>query len=133
MSGLGNYLICKRFAVKAFLWSVAFVVQINIKHNTIAICENNEQLVTKTLFSITKKLNLRPCKNSNLTDKNLISSNFSNYVRINKIREVFPNIKHGDLNFSPVYPEDLKKNNNLNVKKSLRHDSIPSSIFRQCV
>ena len=36
-SGLGNYFVCKRFAVQTILWSLEFVIQINLKHNTIAV------------------------------------------------------------------------------------------------
>ena len=42
-------------------------------------------------INITKKLDLRPCKNSNLTDINVIISNFNNHGSIRKIREFFPN------------------------------------------
>ena len=36
-SGLGNYFVCKRFAVQTFLWSLEFVIHINLKHKTIAV------------------------------------------------------------------------------------------------
>ena len=42
-------------------------------------------------INVTKKLDLRPSKNSNLTDINVIISNFNNHVSIRKIREFFPN------------------------------------------
>ena len=29
--GLGNYFVCKRFAVQTLLWSLEFVIQINLK------------------------------------------------------------------------------------------------------
>ena len=39
-SGLGNYFVCKRFieihAVQTLLWSLEFVIQINLEHDTIA-------------------------------------------------------------------------------------------------
>ena len=35
-SGLGNYFVCKRFAVQTLLWSLGFVIQINLKHDIIA-------------------------------------------------------------------------------------------------
>ena len=35
--GLGNYFVCKRFAVHAVLWSLEFVIQINLERETIAI------------------------------------------------------------------------------------------------
>ena len=33
--GLGNYLVCKRFAVQSLLWSLEFVTQINLENRTI--------------------------------------------------------------------------------------------------
>ena len=36
-SGLCNYFACKRFAVQTLLWSLEFVIQINLEHNTIAV------------------------------------------------------------------------------------------------
>ena len=35
-SGLSNWLVCKRFAVQTFLWSLEFVIQIILEHDTIA-------------------------------------------------------------------------------------------------
>ena len=35
-SGLGNYFVYKRFAVQILLWSLEFVIQINLEHDTIA-------------------------------------------------------------------------------------------------
>ena len=68
--------------------------------------------MTKDLrYEIVKRSKLKSSFNKNRyhVNKNLITSNFSNYVRINKIPEVFLNIKHGDLNFTPVYLEYFKK------------------------
>ena len=36
-SGLGNDFVCKRFAVQTLLWSLEFVIQINLEHDTIAV------------------------------------------------------------------------------------------------
>ena len=36
-SGLGNYLACKIFAVQTLLWSLEFVFEINLEHDTIKI------------------------------------------------------------------------------------------------
>ena len=33
-SGLGNYFVCKRFAVQILMWSLEFVIQINLEHDT---------------------------------------------------------------------------------------------------
>ena len=35
--GLGNYFVCKRFAVQTLLWSLEFVIEINLEHDTIAV------------------------------------------------------------------------------------------------
>ena len=35
-SGLGNDFVCKRFAVQTLLWSLEFVIRIDLKHNNIA-------------------------------------------------------------------------------------------------
>ena len=35
--GLGNDFVWKRFAIQTFLWSLGFVIQINIEHDTIAV------------------------------------------------------------------------------------------------
>ena len=34
-SELGHYFVCKRFAVQTLLWSLEFVIQINLEHDTI--------------------------------------------------------------------------------------------------
>ena len=39
-SGLGSYFTCKRFAVQTHLWSLEFVIQINLKHDTIKVNVN---------------------------------------------------------------------------------------------
>ena len=36
-SRLGKYLICEIFAVQTLLWSLEFVIQINLEHDTIAV------------------------------------------------------------------------------------------------
>ena len=36
-SGLGNYFVCKRFAVQTLLWSLEFVILINFEHDTIEV------------------------------------------------------------------------------------------------
>ena len=33
--GLGNNFVCKRFAVQTFLWSMEFLILINLEHKTI--------------------------------------------------------------------------------------------------
>ena len=36
-SRLVNDFVCKRFAVQTLLWPMEFVIQINLKHDTIAV------------------------------------------------------------------------------------------------
>ena len=38
-NGLGNYFVCKRFEVQTLLWSLEFVIQINLEHDTITWLE----------------------------------------------------------------------------------------------
>ena len=37
LNGLGNYFVCKRFAVQTLLWSLELVIQINFEHDTITV------------------------------------------------------------------------------------------------
>ena len=60
-------------------------------------------------INVTKKLNLKPYKDSSLTDINGISSNFDNHISIKKIKESFPNTVSGDFNFQEDSRGDLKK------------------------
>ena len=56
-SGLGNYFVCKGFAVQTLLWSLEFVIRINLEHDTIAnrfnylICNS-----TKNICSCVQKI-----------------------------------------------------------------------------
>ena len=78
--------------------------------------------------NITSDLNLKPDKDSSLTNINGITSNFDNHMSIKKIKESFPNIVSGDFNFQEVSREDVKKEIiTLNVKKF----STNGSIFQQ--
>ena len=36
-NGLGNYFVCKRFTVQPLLWSLEFLIQINLEHDTVAV------------------------------------------------------------------------------------------------
>ena len=40
-NGLGNYFLCKRSAVQTLLWSLEFVIQVNLEHDTIAATIEN--------------------------------------------------------------------------------------------
>ena len=86
-------------------------------------------------INITKKLDLRPCKNSNLTDINVIISNFNNHVSIRKIREFFPNnwAQQFKYFFSLLKLKDVEKILNLNAKNSSAKRSIPATILNHCV
>ena len=42
-SGLGNDFMCKRFAVQILLWSLEFLIQINLHHDNIADINNCNQ------------------------------------------------------------------------------------------
>ena len=78
--------------------------------------------------NIIKDLNLKPHKDSSLTNINGITSNSDNHMSIKKIKESFPNIVSGDFNFQEVSREDVKKEIiTLNVKKF----STNGSIFQQ--
>ena len=76
--------------------------------NKITLVENdaiitNDKVISKTVnkffINTTKKLNLKPFKNSSDTDVNQITSVFKNHVSIRKLQECFPNIETDDFNF----------------------------------
>ena len=70
--------------------------------------------------NITKNLNLKPYKDSSLTDIIEITSNFDNHISIAKIKESFPNIVLRDFDFQEVSRENVKNGIiNLNLKKIL--------------
>ena len=56
-SGLGNDFACKRFAVQTLLWSLGFVIQINLEHDTIAF--TNISVVFITFYSVVDKINFK--------------------------------------------------------------------------
>ena len=103
----------------------------------ITLLENDSILtddkdITKAMnnfsVNIIKDLNLKPHKDSSLTNINGITSNSDNHMSIKKIKESFPNIVSGDFNFQEVSREDVKKEIiTLNVKKF----STNGSIFQQ--
>ena len=62
-------------------------------------------------------MNLKPYKDSSLTNINEITSNFDNHVSVKKIKESFPNIVSSDFNFQEFAREDIKQEIiNLNLK-----------------
>ena len=58
-------------------------------------------------INVTKKQDLKPYKNSTLTDVDSITSNFDNHRSIKKIQEYFPHSNHDDFNFTEVSLEDV--------------------------
>ena len=83
----------------------------------------NDRVISKAInkffINATKKLNLKPFKNSSDTDINQIPSVFQNHVSIREIQECFPNIKASDFNFRHVSLKEVKSEIlNLNIKKS---------------
>ena len=75
--------------------------------NKITLVENdafitNDKVISRTInkffINTSKKLNLKPFKNSSDTDINQITSVFKNHVSIRKIQKCFPNIKANDFN-----------------------------------
>ena len=85
--------------------------------NKITLVENdafitNDKVISRTInkffINTSKKLNLKPFKNSSDTDTNQITSVFKNHVSIRKIQKCFPNIKANDFNSRQV---SLKEEN----------------------
>ena len=88
--------------------------------------------MNKYFINTTKKLNLKPFKNSSNIDINQITSVFKNHLSIRKIQECFPNIKANDFNFRQVSFKEVKSEiSNLNMKKSSTKGSIPATILKQ--
>ena len=94
--------------------------QITLLENDSRLPDNKDIAKTMNNFFINiKNLNLKPRKDSLLTNVNGITTNFDNHVSIKKIKQSFPNIVSGNFDFQEVAREDVKKEIiNLNVKKS---------------
>ena len=87
--------------------------------------------MNKFFINATKKLNLKPFKNSSGTDINQITSVFKNHVSIKKIQECFPNIETNDFNFRKVSLKEVKSEIlNLSIKKSSTKGSTPATILK---
>ena len=85
--------------------------------------------MNKFFINTTKKLNLKPFKNSADTDINQITSVFQNHVSIRKIQQCFPNIKANDFNSRQVFLKEVKSEIlNLSTKKSSTKGSMPATI-----
>ena len=50
--GLGKYFVCKKFAVQTLLWSLEFVMQINLGHDNIAVWNLTQSWSISTLKSL---------------------------------------------------------------------------------
>ena len=55
-SGLGNYFVCKRFTVQTLLWSLEFVIQVNLGHGTTAVWNLARIWSISSYEIITKKI-----------------------------------------------------------------------------
>ena len=64
-NGLGNYFICKRFAVQTLLWSLGFVIQINLEHDAIIVWQLPQT------WSTSKKLMLSFGSKSGMSSKKI--------------------------------------------------------------
>ena len=51
-SGLGNYFVCKLFTIQTLLWSMEFVIQVNLEHDTIVIYSFGKNRNTVFLFQL---------------------------------------------------------------------------------
>ena len=95
--------------------------QITLLENDTKLTDDKETAKTMIFFfiNITKNVNLKPYKDSSLTNIEGITSNFENQISIKKIKESFSNIVSGDFNFQEVSREDVKKEIIiLNLKKN---------------
>ena len=101
--------------------------------NKITLVENdaiitNDRVISKTMntffINTTKRLNLKPFKNS--CDINQITSVFKNHQkeRIRKIQECFPNIEANEFNFRQVSLNEVRSEI-LNVKIKIRPLKVP--------
>ena len=69
--------------------------------------KNIAKTMNNFFTNITKNLNLKPYKDSSLTNINGTTPNFDNHLSIKKIKESFLNIVSGDFNFQEVAREDV--------------------------
>ena len=95
--------------------------QITLLENDTKLTDDKDTAKTMIFFfiNITKNVNLKPYKDSSLTNIEGITSNFENQISIKKIKESFSNIVSGDFNFQEVSREDVKKEIIiLNLKKN---------------
>ena len=74
---------------------------------------SDDKDIAKTMsnffINITKNLNLKPYKDSSITNINGITPKFDNHISIKKIKESFQNIASGNLVFKRLLERMLKK------------------------
>ena len=103
--------------------------------NKITLVENdaiitNDRVISKTMntffINTTKRLNLKPFKNSCGGDINQITSVFENHQkeRIRKIQECFPNMEVNEFNFRQVSLNEVRSEI-LNVKIKIHPLNVP--------
>ena len=56
-SALDNYFLCKKFTVQTLLWSLEFVIQIDLEHDNIAVWNLSRSWSISSYEIITKKIN----------------------------------------------------------------------------
>ena len=85
--------------------------RITLLENDSILTDDKDIVKTMNNFSIniTRNLNLKPYKDSSLTDVNEIISNVDNNISIKKIKKYSPNMVCGDFNFQELFWEDIKK------------------------
>ena len=114
-SGLGNYFVCKRFAVHTLLWSLEFAIQINLEHDTIAVNNN----ISKTPVVCTdKNIHNTPANQFKYVQLKTYDTFYNGYINSkNYINDV---LKILDLNNNfDNNPNLVKTNSDTNSKNQL--------------
>ena len=73
-SGLDNYFICKRFAVKTLLWSMELLIQIYIEHDTIALYLSIKNILDQIWKTFNSNSDLTESENNWLAKANFCTS-----------------------------------------------------------
>ena len=76
-SGLGNYFVCRRFPVQTLLWSLEFVIQINLEHDTIASLKLGSKL---KYLNIMDFLFFRKVRDTSLTCKIVVFPSYLFFI-----------------------------------------------------
>ena len=92
--------------------------------------EEIANIMNNYFINVTKTLNLNKHFSTSGGDPSAFDSHFS----IKMIYEKYPEIIPESFNFKLVSDDDVKKKmQNLNIKKSSTHGSIPANVLKQCV